>query len=88
MTRAQVDNLLSFSHLLGLDYRASWNDARSLTIFTSDATGSSPPTIGDMYVSVKAQGNLRNAQGSSAPLDRSFPDVRWGQEESSCALSY
>jgi len=40
-----------------------------------DSEGSAPPSIGSLWVGIRPEGNLRNAPGSCAPANASFPGI-------------
>jgi len=40
-----------------------------------DSLGSSPPSIGSLWVGIRPGGNLRNSPAACAPANASFPDV-------------
>jgi len=79
LTKANVNALFTFSQNLGVDYTATWLKRSTLLITIVDVTGSTPPTIGGLTITVKESAELKNALGTSLastftspPLDGSF----------------
>ena len=64
-TKADLQNLFTFSQNLGADFTGSWASASVLEINIVDATGSTPPTIGGLTVTLLISGNLRDETGNS-----------------------
>lgn len=68
LNKTTVDRLFVFSQSLGADYTGRWLTRANFSITMTDATGSAPPTIGGLVVSVPSSSNLRNFPSNSAPL--------------------
>jgi hypothetical protein len=64
-TKANLDNLFTFSQNLGADYIGTWISPTILAISILDSTGATPPAVGSLTLTVKASGNLKNAAGTS-----------------------
>ena len=52
---------------MGAAYTGSWTDLKTLVITVSDVTGAGPPTIGNFYVTIRKEGELRNIPPACAP---------------------
>jgi len=73
-TKANLDELFSFSQNLGSDYTGVWTDDVTLVITIVNAIGATPPTAdtdgldnGELRLTAKASGNLRNKANTSLP---------------------
>ncbi len=50
---------------MGADYVGTWVSQSILTITIIDSTGNDSPTVGDLRITVKADGGLKNKDGTS-----------------------
>ncbi len=64
-TKAALDNLFVFSQSIGDNYSGSWLNSRTLLINIEDATSEDPPTVGDLVLTVKSSGGLKDSAGTS-----------------------
>ncbi|GFN39712.1 MAG: hypothetical protein YK1309IOTA_700001, partial [Marine Group I thaumarchaeote] len=64
-TKADLENLFTFSQNLGNDFVSSWISSSVLVITIVDSTGATPPTIGGLTLTLNESGNLRNEEGTS-----------------------
>ncbi|MGQ0638452.1 MAG: hypothetical protein ACT4N1_03740 [Nitrososphaerota archaeon] len=72
-TNAQVHNLFSFSQNPGADVTGSWPNPSTLVLTANDITGATPPAIGELTVTLKESGNLKNSAGTSLPSTSTSP---------------
>ena len=75
LTKTDIDDLFTFSHYLGDDYTGEWVDSVNLKITITDATTDESPKIGEMRVTVKATGNLKDSAGTSLPSNSISPSL-------------
>ncbi len=64
-TQVQIDAIFSFNESLGTDYTGSWSAADTLVITVVDDTGSTPPTIGGLVLTLQVGNSVNNAAGTS-----------------------
>ncbi len=80
LTKLDVDSILTFSTSLGSGYTGMWLARSTFVITIADITGSGPPTIGSLTVTVKTSAALRNNPPQSAPSAAVSPSLQgnWG----------
>jgi len=65
LTRADLDQIFTYTQNIGDDYTGEWLDSMTVRITIKDATTDRPPQIGEMRVIVKESANLKSATGAS-----------------------
>jgi uncharacterized repeat protein (TIGR01451 family) len=64
-TKANLDNVFTFSQNLGTNYTGVWINAETLVITIRNAAGATPPAVGTLTLTVKGAANLNNAAETS-----------------------
>ncbi len=87
LTKSQVDAIFDVSQNLGANYNGRWENPSTFITTILDPTGSAPPTVGTLTLTVKASAGLQNAAetslastATSPPLSGSFSGFRATQE--------
>jgi len=67
LTRANLLNLFTFSQNLGDNFIATWRNPSTLVITAIDITGSTPPAVGVLTLTILESANLTNSALTSSP---------------------